>query len=103
MSLIRSRYAVSTRREFLDVLFSGLLVLGMFDPGVASAQEVKQIKLTEKHIQGFIAAFQGHGEALRSREFGQTGSRAGGAGRKLPGDWARKLASSKSQLSELPS
>jgi hypothetical protein len=56
MSLIRSKYAVSTCREFLGVLFSGLLVLGMFDPGVASAQEVKQIKLTEKHIQGFIAA-----------------------------------------------
>ena len=30
--------------------------LALFDPGAATAQEVKQIKLTEKHIQGFIAA-----------------------------------------------
>jgi hypothetical protein len=37
-------------------VFSGLLVVALFDPGAATAQEMKQIKLTEKHIQGFIAA-----------------------------------------------
>jgi hypothetical protein len=56
MSLIRNGYAVSTRRGFLGVLFSALLALALFDPGAATAQEVKQIKLTEKHIRGFMAA-----------------------------------------------
>jgi hypothetical protein len=56
MSLIRNGYAVSTRRGFLGVVFSGLLVVALFDPGAATAQEMKQIKLTEKHIRGFIAA-----------------------------------------------
>ena len=55
MSLIRNGYAVSTCRVFLGVLFSALLALALFDPSMASAQEVKQIKLTEKHIQGFMA------------------------------------------------
>jgi hypothetical protein len=58
MSLIRNGYAVSTRWDFLGVLFSALLALALFDPGAVTAQEVKQIKLTEKHIQGFIAAHQ---------------------------------------------
>ena len=58
MLLIRNGYAVSTRRGFLGVLFSALLALALFDPSVATAQEVKQIKLTEKHIQGFIAAYK---------------------------------------------
>src|SRR6266581_8503393 len=56
MSLIRNGYAVSTRRGFLGGLFSALLALALFDTGAAAAQEVKQIKLTEKHIQGFMAA-----------------------------------------------
>ena len=56
MSLIRNGYAVSTRRGSLGVLFSALLALALFDPGAVTAQEVKQIKLTEKHIQGFVAA-----------------------------------------------
>src|SRR2546430_7503048 len=56
MSLSRNGYAVSTRRGSLGVLFSALLALALFDPGAAAAQEVKQIKLTEKHIQGFMAA-----------------------------------------------
>jgi hypothetical protein len=56
MSLIRNGYAVSTRRGFLGVLFSALLALALFDPGLATAQEVKQIKLTEKHIQSLMAA-----------------------------------------------
>src|SRR5215467_6214690 len=56
MSLIRNGSAVSTRRGFLGALFSALLALALFDPGAAIAQEVKEIKLTEKHIQGFMAA-----------------------------------------------
>ena len=51
MSLIRNR------RCFLRALFSALLALALFDPGAATAQEVKQIKLTEKNIQGFMAAY----------------------------------------------
>src|SRR5262245_17415744 len=57
MSLIRKGYAVSTRGGFLGALFSALLALALLDPGAAIAQEVKQIKLTEKHIQGFMAAY----------------------------------------------
>jgi hypothetical protein len=56
MSLIRKGYAMSTRRGFLGALFSALLAFVLLDPGAAIAQEVKQIKLTEKHIQGFMAA-----------------------------------------------
>ena len=57
MSLIRNGYPVSTRRGFLGVLFSALLTLALFDPGAATAQELKQVKLTEKHIQGFMTAY----------------------------------------------
>ena len=57
MSLIRNGYPVSTRRGFLGVLFSALLTLALFDPGAAIAQELKQVKLTEKHVQGFMAAY----------------------------------------------
>jgi hypothetical protein len=32
--------------------------LALFDPGAGTAQEVKQIKLTEKHIQGLMAAYE---------------------------------------------
>jgi hypothetical protein len=56
MSLIRNGYAVSTRRGFLGALFPALLALALFDSGAIAAQEVNQIKLTEKHIQGFMAA-----------------------------------------------
>jgi hypothetical protein len=56
MSLIRKEYAMSTPRGFLGALLSALLALVLLDPGAAIAQEVKQIKLTEKHIQGFMAA-----------------------------------------------
>ena len=52
MSLIRNR------RDFLSALFSALLALALVDHGTATAQEVKQIKLTEKHIQSFIAAHE---------------------------------------------
>jgi len=56
MSLIRNGYVVSARRGFLGGFFSTLLALALFDTGAAIAQEVKQIKLTEKRIQGFMAA-----------------------------------------------
>jgi hypothetical protein len=55
MSLIRRRHAVSRRSGLLGGLFSALLALSLFHPAVANAQELKQIKLTEKHMQGFIA------------------------------------------------
>jgi len=58
MLLVRNGYAVSTRRGFLAVSFSVLLALALFDAGAATAQEGKQIKLTEKHIQGFMAAYE---------------------------------------------
>jgi hypothetical protein len=56
MSPIPNGYAVSRRRGFLGVLFSALLGLALFEPAAANAQQVKQIKLTEKHIESFIAA-----------------------------------------------
>jgi hypothetical protein len=52
MSLIRNR------REFLSALFAALLALVLFDPGAVTAQEAKQIKLTEKHIQGVMTAYK---------------------------------------------
>ena len=58
MSLIRNGYVVSPRRGFLVGLFSAILALALVDAGPAIAQEVKQIKLTEKRIQGFMAAFK---------------------------------------------
>ena len=59
MSLIRNRYAVFTRAGFLGLLLSALLALALFDYGAATAQEVvKQIKLTDKHIQNFMAAYE---------------------------------------------
>jgi hypothetical protein len=58
MSFIRNGYAVPTHRGFLGLLFSTFLALALFCPGAATAQEVKQIKLTDKHIQGFMAAYE---------------------------------------------
>jgi hypothetical protein len=58
MSVIRDRYAVSRFWRLLGVLFSGLLALALFHPPVATAQQMEQIKLTEKHMQGFIAVFE---------------------------------------------
>jgi hypothetical protein len=55
MSVIQSAYAVPTRSGLLGVLISALLALFLFNPSIATAQEVKQIKLTEKHVQAFIA------------------------------------------------
>src|SRR5262249_22757232 len=58
MSLSRNGHAVSTRGAFLGALFSSFLALALFNPGAVTAQEVKQIKLTEKHIQGLMAAYE---------------------------------------------
>jgi chromosome segregation ATPase len=58
MSLIRNGYAASTRRGVLGALFSTVLALALFDIGAAAAQPVQQIKLTEKHVQGAMAAYQ---------------------------------------------
>ena len=73
MSFIRTGYVVSTRQEgFLGLWFLALLALALFGPGAATAQEMKQIKLTEKQIQSYIAAFadmgraRDHGASLRT-------------------------------------
>jgi hypothetical protein len=39
-------------------LFSTLLAFVLLYPGAATAQEGKQIKLTDKHIQSFMAAYE---------------------------------------------
>src|SRR6516164_1884918 len=56
MLLSQSGHAAFTRWEFHVALFSALLAFALFDSEAASAQEMKQIKLTEKYIQGFMAA-----------------------------------------------
>jgi hypothetical protein len=55
MSVIQSAYALPTRWGLLGVLCSALIALFLFNPSVSSAQEAKQIKLTEKQVQDFIA------------------------------------------------
>jgi hypothetical protein len=52
MSLVRNR------RGVLIALFSAFLALALFHNDPATAQEVKQIKLTEKLIQNFMAAYE---------------------------------------------
>jgi hypothetical protein len=42
--------------RFLTALISAVLAIALLNPNFGSAQEVKQIKLTEKRIQSFIAA-----------------------------------------------
>jgi hypothetical protein len=54
MPLIRNGCRQPTWWGFLVVVF-WTLVVALLDPGAANAQEVKQIKLTEKHMQTFIA------------------------------------------------
>ena len=56
MLLSQNGLAAFTRRGFHGALFSALLAFALFDSEAASAQEMKQIKLTEKYIQGFMAA-----------------------------------------------
>jgi hypothetical protein len=48
--------AVSAPRGSLAVVFSMLLAAALLHPGATAAQEIKQIKLTEKHVQGFVGA-----------------------------------------------
>jgi len=55
MPRIRNGYTVYTFGGFRAALSSALLAIALFDPGVGNAQEVKQIKFTEKHVQSFIA------------------------------------------------
>src|SRR6266516_4763052 len=53
MSLIRKNgYAVSSRAGFSGALFSALMALALFDPGVATAQEGKQIYLERCECTG---------------------------------------------------
>jgi len=68
MSFIRNGYAVRTGCGFLGVLFSASLALALFGHGTATAQEVKQIKLTDKHIQGFMAAYEDIGKVYDGAE-----------------------------------
>ena len=42
--------------RFLTALIPAVLAIALFSPNLGSAQEVKQIMLTEKRIQSFIAA-----------------------------------------------
>src|SRR5262245_20203642 len=52
--MFNHQYKLST--WFLGGLFSTLLALALFPTVMATAQEMKQIKLTEKQIQGFMTA-----------------------------------------------
>jgi len=63
MPLIRKGHVVSTYWGVLVVLFSALLGTALFDPGLGSAQEVKQITLTEKQAE-FPDRLPGNCEAL---------------------------------------
>jgi hypothetical protein len=63
MAVIRNGYALSTRRGFLGVLLSAPLAFALFDPTAGTAQQptapqVKQIKLTEKQVQAFVATYK---------------------------------------------
>jgi hypothetical protein len=44
--------------RFRGLLLSALLALALFHNDATTAQEVKQIKLTEKLIQNFMAAYE---------------------------------------------
>jgi hypothetical protein len=77
MSLIRNR------RGFLGVLFPALLAFVLIGPGAATAQETKQIKLTEKHIQGFMASYEDMAKLFESANPDNPGGifEGGGPGR----------------------
>jgi hypothetical protein len=53
---IRNGYKVSMSRIFLIALFPAAFGLALVASRTATAEDVEQIRLTEKHIQGFIAA-----------------------------------------------
>jgi hypothetical protein len=56
MSLIRNRHAMLIGLRLLVAFFPAFFGLALVAPGAGSAQDINQVKLTEKHIQGFIAA-----------------------------------------------
>ncbi len=57
--LISTWYRIPSRRSFLVAVVSAVLGLAMVHhPRPAAAQEVKQIKLTEKQVEGFIASYK---------------------------------------------
>jgi hypothetical protein len=60
MPHIRIGCTVSTSCEFRTALFCTLLAIALFCPGVGNAQELKQVKFTEKHVQSFIAISGSH-------------------------------------------
>ena len=62
MPHIRIGFAALPPLGFSLALFSAFLAFALFQqPGVASAQPVKQIKLTDKQVQGLIAAYKDMG------------------------------------------
>src|SRR5262245_54254257 len=56
MSLVRNGHAAFSG-GFSGTLLSTILALALFVPAAATAQEGKQIKLTEKHVQNFMGAY----------------------------------------------
>jgi hypothetical protein len=58
MALVRTPNVLSTLQRFLPVVFSAFLAIAFLSFGAATAQTVKQIKFTEKHIQGVMAAYK---------------------------------------------
>jgi hypothetical protein len=56
------------------VLFPALLAFVLIGPGAATAQEAKQIKLTEKHIQGFMASYEDMAKLFESANPDNPGS-----------------------------
>src|SRR5258705_12009404 len=82
MSLIRNGYAVFGRRGSLGLLLSAFLALALFDSRATTAQEVKQIKLTEKQIQSFMAAYEDMAKLYDGTQSDKPEeSEGGGAGR----------------------
>jgi hypothetical protein len=61
MSHVRIGFAALPRRGFSLALFSAFLAFALFQQPGASAQPVKQIKLTDKQVQGLIAAYKDMG------------------------------------------
>src|SRR5262249_2760423 len=56
MSLVRNGHAAFSG-GFSGTLLPTILALALFAPAADTAQEGKQIKLTEKHVQNFMGAY----------------------------------------------
>jgi len=69
MSFIQNGYAVCTRRGGLGALLSAVaLAFACFASGTASAQQpIKQIKLTEKQVQNYIAVSKDMGKLYENQ------------------------------------